>query len=193
MIFFNFCAKKQFNKGFTLIETVMGIFIAAILIITVFYLFDGLGRIRVFCEAQIASTEQERLAMAEIVEYSAQSHRVLASQTIGGVDYNSNASSLVLQLPAIDANGDIIDGAWDFAVFFLAGDDLQFMLQPDAASSRLPAQRRLSDSASILEFFYDNADFTQVRYVEVNLAVAKTARGQILIGRSRQKTELKNY
>lgn len=181
------------GNGFMLMEVMVAIAIIAILIGVLFSLFSGVGQLRLFGEAQIEAVEQGRAAANEIAKSVSQSHRVLANQTIGGADYYSSASTVVLQLPAINGNKDIVEGAWDYAVFYLSGNDLYFLLQPDGASTRAAAQKRLSDSIFGLEFTYDDYDFAKVRNVGADIGIRRAARDQIVSSREVQKIELKNY
>jgi len=181
------------EKGFTLIEAIIVVASLSILVGVFFYLFDGVSQLRLFGEAQITSVDQGRISINEFTKYVSQGNRVLASRTIGGTNYDSNAFTVVLQIPAIDSNGDVIDSIWDYAVFYLSGSDLHYIFQPDNLSARPAAQRRLSDSVTNLSFVYDDPDFTKVRNVGIDISVQRMARSQAVSTHFIEEVELKNY
>jgi len=182
------------NSGFTLVEIIIVVLLFAIMIGTLYNLLDGYGKIRVYGEAQIITVEQGRAAMDEIAKYAAQSRRVLTSQTINGIIYASNAMTLVLQLPAINGNGDIVDGAWDYAAFYLSvGSRLYRSSEPNVASARPAGTKFLSDSVSGIQFTYDNADFAQVRNVSASIQTQHMARNKTVESNIAEQITLKNY
>jgi prepilin-type N-terminal cleavage/methylation domain-containing protein len=181
------------ETGFTLIEVVIATSIVAILIGALYGLFEGYGRLRSYGEAQIITVEQARDAMDAIEKYVSQAHRVLASQTVNGQPYVSSTSTLVLQLPAVNASQDIVNGAWDYVVFFQSGSNFFRSLQPNASSVRPAGQKLMSDSVAGAVFTYDNIDFDQVRTVTVQIDVQRVVRQRTVSSNTSGLIELKNY
>src|SRR3989338_2469115 len=59
-------------------------------------------------------------AMTGIQDDARQARQVLASHAISGTTYTTGASTLVLELPSVDAGGTVIAGAFDYAVFYIS-------------------------------------------------------------------------
>lgn len=87
---------------------------------------------------------------------------VVASYANEGVIYTTGEDRLVLKVASIDAAGNIIDGTFDYFVFFKDQDLVRFKLFPDPVSARKQADRVLSTSVENLNFHYFNSASVEV-------------------------------
>jgi hypothetical protein len=176
------------------VEIAIVIFLFAIILLALFNLFDWHGKVFRFQEGQFQVTSSSRAAVNEIQHYTLQAYRVLASRTINGSNYNSGGQTLVLQLPAIDGSGAVLDATWDYAAFYLTGANLYATIQADSASSRPSITTKLlSDTVSALTFTYNSADFNLVNKVTVDITTQKQVRAQLLSDRLQENLYLRNF
>jgi len=141
----------------------------------------------------IAANGSARTTMNEIVLNTLQAHNVLASQTVNGTSYTSNATSLVLQLPSKNASGDIIQNTWDYVAFYTSGSSIWEQIQADPSSVRISGPRLLSSSLSSLTFTYDNGSAPQVRKVGIDLQTAQAYHNQTVTSHLKEQVRLRNF
>lgn len=184
---------KRKISGFTLVEAVIVIFIISLLLLVLFSLYDWHSKVYTYEQAQVRVTGSTRASMDLLALDISQAYRVLASASVNGTNYNSDASNIVLQLPSVDSSGAIIAGKWDYAAFYSSGQNFYVTTQLDASSMRQNINKNLSDSLSSLVFTYNNADFNLVKKVTVDLTAAVTVRNQTPTSHLTQDIYLKNY
>ena len=181
------------ERGFTLIEIVVVIFLAMIVLLALFTLFDRHGDLYNYQQALMRASGSNRTAFNEINKYVLQSYRVLASQEVNSTFYASDINTMVLQIPAVNNSGDIIANTYDYAVFDLDGAELKQIVQANAASSRLSLDRQLSDNVTSLVFSYDSLDFSAVKKVTVDIATSSASGRQNASSELAQQILLRNY
>ena len=180
-------------SGFTIIEMIVVLGVTSLILLALFAVYDWHSKMYNYEEAVIRVAQSSRLASDSLHALVSQSYRVLASGTVNGAAYTSGAATVVLELPSIDSSDNVISGKWDTAVIYQNGSSLMEALQPDPASSRQQVQKLLSDSVFSLTFSYDNADFTQVKKVTVDLQNQLTVRAQTVQHHIQQDMFLQNY
>ncbi len=161
------------RPGASLIEAlvVLALFILICLALTSLYLQHGwslhLGK------AQFDSVEGARGALNGISAYAVQARRVVSSTSISGTLYATGTSTLVLEIPTVNASGGIVEGASDYAVFYTSAGTLYRNVAPSAESARVAGVRFLAGNLTDLAFSYDSAYFAQVK--KITVAVTSTA------------------
>jgi len=181
------------NRGFTLIEALIVIFISTLLLLGFLTLYDWHSKTYNFQQATVRVSESGRFAMQAMNTYISQSYRVLASMTINGAAYTSSSTTVVLQIPAIDSNNNVLAGKWDYAAFYGSGSKFFQDVQVDPSSVRLGEKKILSDSLASISFTYDNADFALAESVAVDLLTQVVVRDQTVSSHLTQNIYLKNY
>ena len=182
------------ERGFTLIELILVIFVSSILLIGLLGLYSWHSRVYSYQQAVIGVTEQSRLGGNSLKTYASKAELVLASATVDGVDFVSTTTSVILLLPVTDSGGEVISGANDLALFYLSGKDFFFKLKPHASSSRLSLLKLLSDSVNTLTLGYDNADFNFVESINIDMEALKQSQdGTIVKSRLQENIKLRNY
>jgi prepilin-type N-terminal cleavage/methylation domain-containing protein len=186
--------KLQANSGgFTLIEVTIVISLFALVLVVFLNIFDWSNGNYAYQQAYLRATTSARQAMTDMQTATLQASSVLSSHSIDGTVYSSGSSTMVLELPAIDTNGDIIDSTWDYIVFYVSNGSLYRLADINALSTReMPEIKLLSDSVEVLTFTYNTVDFAQVSSVDAALTTAIAVRDQIAKSSFRQSWYLRN-
>lgn len=93
-------------------------------------------------------------ALSKIRSSIKESNAIAASFSLGGTTYTSSGTEIVLKIPSIDAQGNVILNTFDFVVVSQDSDKLTFKLFPDAASSRKSQDQIFSTNLDNLSFKY---------------------------------------
>jgi hypothetical protein len=181
------------STGFTLMETILVVFATAVILLAILNLFDRHGVLYSFQQAGITVTADSRRTLNDLQYLVVQSNRVLSSRTIGGTNYSSDSDTLVLQIPSIDSSRNIISSTWDYAAIYISNGKLYRVLEGNAGSARLSGDRILAESLQSMTFTYDNADFTLVRRVDVDIQTQQTGRNFTTGTHEQQRMQLRNY
>ena len=185
--------EQKNSAGFTLVESVIMVFILALLLVALFSLYDWHGKIYVYQKAVVETTEQARFSTQTLQTWVSQAYRIEANVALGGVNYQSATTTVVLKVPSVNTQGQTIAGTWDYAAFYLDGKNLYLRVEPNASSTRLTLYKRLAESVSNLEFTYDNPAWDSVRRVSVDLTTTVQAREQTVFSHFQQNLNLINY
>lgn len=157
------------KRGFSLIEAVVvvGITVAALTaLINLFFIFNSVYG---YQQAFIASAGSSGAAMNAFEASMFPAGQVLASHSFSGATYASATTTLVLALPAIDGSGDVIADAKDYVAFYASSATLYRLVEADAGSARTSGLTRLSTTLNSISFTYDDADFTKVTNVTIDI------------------------
>lgn len=186
-------AKRKLSAGVSLIETLVTVAIAMVLTLALLGLYQVYGNLYGLGRMHFSAVGGVRSPLSEIVEYVSQAHRVAESHDFGGVVYSSGSSTLVLEIPSVNADSRTVAESWDYVVFYKDGERLYRRLQPAASSARSALTRQLSDVAANLAFSYDAENFSLVKKVGVALGTF-TREGRVAVSHSTgEETALKNY
>lgn len=157
----------------TLIEVLvtLGLLAAIVAVLGAFFArFDGLYRF----QTAVRDTAGSASAAARAVDVAVRAaDAVAASHAFSGVARSSSADTLVLELPSVNAAGDIVGGAYDYAAFYASGTALYEALDANASSSRASSTNELSDALASLSFSYSAADL--ITATSVSAVISTTA------------------
>lgn len=157
------------RRGATIVEALVVLALFVLISVTLVSLYFQHGELYSMGQAQFESVASARAALNGISAYAVQARRVVASQTITGTLYTAGTSTLVLEIPSINENGDIIENTFDYAAFYTSSTALYRALAPSPPSARADGTKFLADNLTNLMFSYDNADFSQVKKVTVSV------------------------
>ncbi len=137
---------------FLVVAALVGLFIPVLM--TVFrYTFRSYN----WQIAQSSIQLSSRASLERITEHSQQARAVVASQGT----YTTGSTTLILQLPAIDASQTIIPLTYDYIIYRpdpTNPDTLQEIIQADASSARQSIIRSLQHNLGSISFnYYDSA------------------------------------
>lgn len=165
------------TRGFTLIEVLITAAITAAMIGAFATFYASFTRLYAY-EQATKGTNTAAGAVAESVEAEAlPADHVLASHTFSEGTYASGASTLVLELPSVDASGAILSGEDDYAAFYLSGTSAYRVVDTDTGSARRAGVVKLGDNVTTLSFSYDSGDMSQVKEVTVDVIASTTSHG----------------
>ncbi len=156
-------------RGFTLLEVVIVIGMFVVMMILLMNFFLSYNKSYLFDRALVATASSAGVVMNEVVTYTLQADQVLSSHVFSGTSYASGANTLVLELPAVDASGNILSSTYDYVVIYVANGTVFRTISADATSSRHSGTKRLSDTIYSLGFTYNAVDFTQVSTVTADV------------------------
>ncbi|MBU0597704.1 hypothetical protein KKF61_01755 [Patescibacteria group bacterium] len=104
--------------------------------------------------------------------------RVAEQATINSIEYTTDYDTLILELPSIDEDQNIIFGAYDYFVIYRDPADntlLKFDIEPDTGSSRQSGARLVSEYVDEIIFNFNNIDYTAVNKIETILVTKQDA------------------
>jgi len=179
--------------GTTLVETIVLIAISTIALLALINLFLIFNSIYGYQRAFIATAGSAGSAISALEAAVLPAERVLALRSFSGTTYTSTTTSLVLELPAVDASGNLILGAKDYIAFYVSSTTLYHLIEADAGSVRLSGVTTLSTTLSSLSFSYDNADFAQVTRVTAEVETSMLFKTELIGGALRGQWYLRNY
>jgi hypothetical protein len=163
-------------KGFTLIESVI---VTAILIIATLIISVTFITLWQISQAHLLSFEtksQSSLALQKISEIIEEASEVLSSHIINGASYTTCENSLVLRLPSVTSDGEIISGYFDYASISIpSAQNLIADIEVSGGSARPSGQIILSNLAQSLNFRYNNSTPSEINAIEVFLETSKSA------------------
>jgi prepilin-type N-terminal cleavage/methylation domain-containing protein len=157
------------RKGFTLIETIVVLVIGVCTLMALVNLFFMFNNVYGYQQAFIATAGSASTVLNSLETYVAQAEQVLSSRTISGTTYTTGASTLVLQLPAIDSSGSVIANAKDYVVFYASSTKLYARVSPDASSVRTGGTKQLSGTLQSITFTYDSGTVTEATSVSIDV------------------------
>jgi hypothetical protein len=142
---------KNINKrdnGFTLVELQIASFIALITLTALFSLYIFVWRNfnigNTFLDVYANSRNASSLLMRDIRS---------ATQVASSYgSYTTTDHSIVLMIPSIDAQKEIINSKYDYVIYKLQGNDIYRIVQVDPSSSRQNENRVIANYCSSLTF-----------------------------------------
>lgn len=146
-------------KGFSLIEAILAVVITSVVGTLLLVIIVNSAGLFYKESSKVGQGIGVNNALSQISQNIKNSTGVLASYTSGSEAYTSNSTQLVLKIPSVDTNNNIITNTFDYFVFFLDLDKLRFKSFPDttAPSSRKPADQILSLNVKSLLIQYFNS------------------------------------
>lgn len=172
---------RRLSSGHTMLETVVTMFILAIVLIVVTQMFLVLLRTFNLYTARVHTVQEASDISRRFLDWSNNATAVdTATHIIGGTNYTTSSSTLVLKEAAIDATGSPIANAYDYVI--LAPDPanttrLQEIIIADAASSRKSVTKLLGDSVQEHIFTYRDADPATANDVFFSVTVRRSVSG----------------
>ena len=180
------------KRGFTLVEVVIVIFLFTLVMLAVVDLFISFNTSYSKQVANIGTAQSAAAFMNEVQRDVLQANSVAASHLYSGTTYTSDASTLVLTLPSVDASGNVVATMYDYAIFYLTGSTTYRIMDVDASSARAPGSKKLSDVMSYLTFTYNNVTPSSATNVTVDATTSATVKTQTFQTHLTQQIYLRN-
>lgn len=149
---------RKHKRAFTLTElqiafAIMLITLAATMALYLFYLRSfsmGNAILDVYANSRVAMGRMER------------DIRAAAQVVLSHSPYTTSDHVIVLQVPSIDATGNVISSHYDYITYELQGSDLYRIIQRDALSSRQNENRAVAHYCASLTFSSGGLALSQV-------------------------------
>lgn len=180
------------KKGFTLIETIVVIAISVVALLALVNLFLIFNTTYGNQQAFMAASGSAGGAMNALEAAIMPADHVLASHSFSGTTYSSNATTLVLELPAVDSSGNIIANTEDYIAFYSSSEKLYRLIQTGAGSARHSGLTQLSTTLNSISYTYDNADFTKVTNVTADIVTQAQFKQKTVQGHLNEQIYLRN-
>jgi hypothetical protein len=172
------------RRGISLVEVLVAVGISTLLFASVFTVNLLARQTFEFSSTYMDTHSGTRIGMDWMTQDVRWANQILSSITINSVLYTTANDVLVLEIPSIDGNDDVISGTNDYVVYHLNADDatiLERTVDADAASSRADETRTITNNVDTLSFSSNGtalasvADVTSLTQIEVALSTQKTA------------------
>ncbi len=183
---------RHTTSAFTLLEVVIALALFSLMLLALVRFFISYNTSYGFERVLVSTSHSASLLMDEVTGAILPADQVLTSHTFSGVSRTSSASTLVLELPAIDATGAVIAGSYDYIAFYTDGTSVYEAVDANASSSRTSRTRLLSDTIQSLTFSYDNVSFPAVTSVTVDVTTSASFKTQSTQTHLREQVYLRN-
>lgn len=164
-----------------MLELAVSIAVGAIIFLILGGIFLAQGRFFAIQDA-LSETQYNAFLVADTVGlYASSAQEVVSGRTINGTAYTTGTNTVIFRLPSVDADGDVIGGAYDYVALGLApADSSRFMFDIDAAtgSDRLDGQYVRASLVKAVIFRYNAVDPADATNVELYVLTETDARGQ---------------
>lgn len=183
------------TRGFTLLE--VSVVMALLALIGLFlgqtYLdfSQFFGRENLQVDLNLANQNTLQDVSASVKESAA----VLASAVLDSITYTSATTTLVLNLPTINTQGQIVSGSYDTLAYYLDPANQKKLVKrvQAAAGSRRQTQTKTLDSfVSFLEFQYNATSTADAAAIIMTLTSSQTQAGRLQAVTSTLRAVLRN-
>jgi len=165
------------TRGMTLVEVLVAMAISALLLAALTNLFGTFNALYNYQNASRHTADASGAVLHAVEEAATPADRILSTHDFSGTSYGSNAGSLVLEIPSINASGVLVSGQYDYVAFYRAGTSAYRVTNVSIGSARRSGTTRLGDTVVSLNFTYDNSDVTQAKAVTIDVVASTTVRG----------------
>lgn len=170
-------AMKKETRGFTLLEVVIVLAMFVVMMSLLITFFIKYNTSFLFDRAVVMTGSSAGIVMQEVVTSTLQSDQVLYSHVFSGTAYITGTSTLVLELPAVDASGNVISNTYDYIAIYTSGSTVYRIISADASSSRRSGTKILSTTLQSLTFTYNSTDVTQISSVTADVQTSSSVKG----------------
>ena len=149
----------DYSKGFTLVETLIVITIAALVGAILVAIFVSSNSLFYQQSARIAQGVSLNSAVSQIRESIKAGVFVVSSYPQPSPVYTTSSQTIVLALPAIDSTGQVIEAVYDYLIITKDATNpkiLRKIILPDSTSSRKSENRVLTTKLSEITFLYQD-------------------------------------
>jgi hypothetical protein len=181
------------QAGVTIVELMIAITVLILVMFALFSLYDNYNTVFGSQQALFRIAGSASASMTELQQTIMQADLIPGSHLFSSGAYNTSASTLILELPAMDATTHDPLGTWDYVVFYVDNGKLYKLTEASGSSSRASTLKQLSDTVSSLTFAYDSTDPSSASKVDINLVTSARSIHQTQTYQLQQQVYLRNY
>lgn len=165
-------------RGITFVDTIVAIFVLILLALAIGEM--TIATIRLTSrQSELSETQRAAgIGIEPIREAAEGANTILATQTINGTLYTTSSSTVVFDIPAIDASGNLVSGSHDYVAFTRSAVDDTVLVratQAAAGSVRISRTDTITPFVSALRFRYTTSTPADATTVEVFLETTRLA------------------
>ena len=184
------------NRGIGLMESIAVIGIMTIILVMVSQIFAVSYDVFIKQSARTDNETSAVIAARVISDMTRDSSVIQSSRTINGTTYTTSANTLVLQMPTIDSNNNVVTGSYDYIAFYRDGTTPTKIFsdtQPAPGSKKVQGKKLVTAYNSILTFRYNNSDITKATRVQVHLVNTQIKRSVTITTKAWTAIFLRNF
>jgi hypothetical protein len=175
---------KSAPRGVTLLELAVSVAVGSVIFFILGAIFLAQGQYFAIEDA-IAETQVQAFQAADAVGlYTSSARRVVASRTVNGTAYASGDALVILELPSIDASGNVLANVYDYvavgrdpnaAVLFIVD------IERGTGSARQNGKFVRASLVDKVIFRYNTVDITAATALDLYVRTSKNARGRTIL------------
>lgn len=179
-------------RGFTLIEVLITIALSVILMLALEKLYVVYGRVIVSQKSTIEVALGGNSIMDAVRIAGLQAGHVVAAHSFSGTSYTSGTTTVLFELPSVDASGTIIGGAYDYIGIHASSTSAYRLTDAAPGSIRVSGSKRLTSVLGALSFAYDSQSFPSVTSIVVDATTTAVVREETTRAHLREQVYLRN-
>lgn len=183
---------KKTEYGMTLVEILIALAIFAVLMLFLANSFVNYYDSFNYLQATTGVSQSTGLFINAVSNSIRQASKIITSRSFSGTTYTTDDTTLVLQIPSIDASSNVISATYDYMVFYLDGGNIYWLIEADAASFRGSSLQKLGSDITSLSFTYDNQDLSAATKADISVTAQKEFKGKIFRSSLNQQAYLRN-
>lgn len=163
--------------------TIFIIVLIGTLLIGIYFMYSNIYKVEnIYQELSAENSNASQMLLSDIRN----AHIILASKEIDAITYTTDEDTVIINLPSIDQNQDIIDGSFDTIVYQrdpLDLSKLKSITSSAVGSSRPSGTKLVSNDVDLFILNYNNVSFDQSSKVEIifgNARMNKNKKIQII-------------
>ncbi|MGC8775827.1 MAG: prepilin-type N-terminal cleavage/methylation domain-containing protein [Minisyncoccia bacterium] len=172
------------NKGLSLLELILSIFLLSILslgIIILFNLYKDYQSITPISISRSIIKKSHSESLSILKQNILEAQNILSSTTINGQTYTTDNKTLILQLRSIDNNQNIIIGNYDLVLFYVSSTNPFILFQkiiPSAYSARKNTNAVINNMVKNINFEYNTPEPKDANLIKISLETSNNFSGK---------------
>lgn len=183
---------KKAQHGVTIVELLIALAIFSILMLFLAGSFANYYDSFRYLEATTSISQSTALFINAVGNSVRQASEIISSRTFSGNSYTTDDTTLILEIPSIDASANVITGTYDYMVFYLVDGHIYWITEADAASSRNSSFQQISENISNLVLTYDSQDLSTATKVNISITAEKIYKDKLFESSLNQQVYLRN-
>lgn len=180
------------NRGFSLVELIIAITIFIIIATLLTLFFVNYYKTYRFQQAGIKLSNFASVGANALQENVRQADKIITTHSFSGVNYTTNSTNLILELPSVDSAGNIINATYDYVLFYISGNSLYKLVQANNSSVRTSGLKKINDNVLNINFVYNNSNLSIANKIDVNMAMQTIVGSQTISYNIVQEIYLRN-
>ncbi|TSC70821.1 MAG: hypothetical protein G01um101449_273 [Parcubacteria group bacterium Gr01-1014_49] len=179
-------------RAFTLIEVLITTALFAVLIGAITQLYVVFGRMVSLKQSTIGATLSVSAITDAVRGAGLEAGGVASTHVFSSTSYSSGTTTVIFELPAVDASGAPIVNTYDYVGVHATGTSVYRFIDAAPGSFRTSGTKQLTNVLDELRFTYDQPDFASVTSVTVDATTSAVAAGETMFRHLRERVYLRN-